>query len=126
MITLATKDFIKFSKVIKNSEEIKSNTQEVAKWKNRVKLKKFRSQRKVEAIDHEQKLKEINDKLDEAQRHREQEAQELLVHNAVKREREKLQKLDREKLIEKQKRQLAYKKELVLQKHLSHQLKSWN
>ena len=114
MITLATKDFIKFSKVIKNSEEIKNNTQEVAKWKNKVKLKKFRSQRKVEAIDHEQKLKEINDRLDEAQRHREQEAQELLVHNAVKREREKLQKLDREKLIEKQKRKLAYKKELVL------------
>jgi hypothetical protein len=79
-----------------------------------VKLKKFRNQRKVEAIDHEQKLKEINDKLGEAQRHREQEAQELQVQTAIKREKEKLQKLDREKLIEKQKRKLAYKKELVL------------
>ena len=38
MISLAAKDFLKFKKVLKNYKEIKTNTQEVAKWRNREKL----------------------------------------------------------------------------------------
>ena len=44
----------------------------------------------------------------------------------MKHEREDIAKQDRIKLMDQLKRKLSYKKEVVLQKHLSHQLNIWN
>ena len=70
---VAYKDLKKFKKVLHNKDNIIELTQYEISEKNKVKQEKFHSQRKLEKQDHNKKLKEIEDRLLEAEQKREKE-----------------------------------------------------
>ena len=75
MAEVAYKDFKKFKKVLNNKDNIIELTQYEISEKNKVKQEKFLSQRKQEKQDQTKKLKEIEDRLLEAEQKRQKEQQ---------------------------------------------------
>ena len=75
MAEVAYKDFKKFKKVLNNKDNIIELTQYEISEKNKVKQEKFLSQRKQEKQDQTKKLKEIEDRLLEAEQKRQKEHQ---------------------------------------------------
>lgn len=71
-------------------------------------------------------MKSLNTKHNQAKLNLEKEAEDFKFEIELRHEQEKLQKMDRQKTIDKLNRKLLYKKEVVLHKHLSHQLNNWS
>ena len=65
-------------------------------------------------------MKSLNTKHNQAKLNLEKEAEDFKFEIELRHEQEKLQKMDRQKTIDKLNRKLLYKKEVVLHKHLSH------